>query len=161
MEWYWQGKAYFLEKTLSHYHSAHHKPPCGLAWTCTRAALVRSQWLICLSYGMTTFGVPLFISNPDHQLQWQGPVVILPSPLSKCLPMTLIGPHLPSKSLPVHPSLMTELLNNPYFLLTLRTCLWVFTESQTIKCNLEADIPLLGSLLSCFTCIQYPFKPQL
>jgi len=54
-----------------------------------------------------------------------------------------------------NPSIMTALLNNSsikcsYFILTLKAGCWVFTNSQTIKCNLDPDTDFLGSLLELF-----------
>ena len=168
MEWYWQGKAYFSEKNLSQCHPVHHKSPCGLAWAWTQAALVTN----CLSLDTTTFEGPLFTSSPYHQLHWLEPLVILPSP-SKQMPVydldwaTASFHIFTSSSFNTgKPSVMTALLNNPwikfsYFILTLKAGCWVFTNSQTIKCNLDLDTPFLGSLLELFCSVQYPSKPQL
>jgi len=159
MEKYWWDKAYFLEKNLSQCHPVHQismwtGPGLNPSNPCDKPVTN------CLSLSMTTFGGPLLISNPDHQLHWLEPFVILPSPFRQ-MPINLdwattsFQIFTSSSFNTGNHSIMTALLNNSsikcsYFILTIKAGCWVFTNLQTIKGKLDPDTAFLGSLLELF-----------
>jgi len=112
----------------------------------------------CLSLSMTTFGGPLFISSPYHQLHGLEPFVILPSP-SRYMPVydldwatTSFNIFISSSFNTGNPSIMTALLNNSsikcsYFILTLKAGCWVFTKLADYQVQPWSSHPFLGSLL--------------